>query len=461
MIVTFLSSSAFAVESSRGRTHLQSLSPHAKGVTPTLSGTSEHQVLDIPGPLSFEALRGSTLFLSLTEAISITKDNHAKVKRALERLLKEEALYEGKRAEFFPKIKTEVYGAFASGDETFLRYSDLAIEQPLFQGGKLRAEKNKQRVRVESKEHKLAEVKLDVELAIRVLYAQILREKELLFFSKRAIQELSEHHARIKKLVEHELISRYALQKVESLLYKGRHSLISHKEIFLYKFKALEEIVELKEGETLELELLRRVPELAPNISYYLEANREYDPDYKVRELTVKEKEFEKKALQAKRWPELNVSARGNSYRDVFVDSNRVMLGITGRWDIFDFGRIKSEIKAKSHEIEEAKWDAEISSKETEREIYFLYHSARIAEKGIWAHEALVREKKEAYKNDKARLLVGEMSQRDILDTFLSLESAKKDLIQARTEYWILLARLGHKTGFKFYTYSEEEVFIG
>ncbi len=394
-------------------------------------------------------LRPSGELLSIDEAVSNALKDSSEIKRALARLGKEEALYKGTLAEFFPRIKADVQAGAATGERTFLSYLDTGIEQPIFQGGKAVAEKKRQNAVCEIEKLRLEEVKLDLELAVRVLHAQVLAEKELTRIAQGEVKELTAECERIKKLSGKEVLPRLEAFKVEAHLESVKHSLVQHKETYDYLLTVLRETVGIGEGEVLELQTYGSIQEVESGIESFLDASRETDPVYKEGSLMILAKQQEKRSLQAERFPQLSLSTRWNSVRDVYVDTNRVIVGIEGKWNIWDFGRLGSKIRAKEREIEETKWTEDIRIREHEREIRRLFHEARALRQKIRMTDAFLKENQESYKNEKTRLVTGGKGAGELLDSFIALEEARSAAVQAIAEYRIQMARLERTRSFK------------
>ncbi len=394
-------------------------------------------------------LRPSGELLSIDEAVSNALKDSSEIKRALARLGKEEALYKGTLAEFFPRIKADVQAGAATGERTFLSYLDTGIEQPIFQGGKAVAEKKRQNAVCEIEKLRLEEVKLDLELAVRILYAQVLAEKELTRIAQGEVKELTAECERIKKLSGKEVLPRLEAFKVVAHLENVKHSLVQHKETYDYLLTVLRETVGIGEGEVLELQTYGSIQEVESGIESFLDASRETDPVYKEGSLMILAKQQEKRSLQAERFPQLSLSTRWNSVRDVYVDTNRVIVGIEGKWNIWDFGRLGSKIRAKEQEIEETKWAEDIRIREHEKEIRRLFHEARALRQKIRMTDAFLKENQESYKNEKTRLVTGGKGAGELLDSFIALEEARSAAVQAIAEYRIQMARLERTRSFK------------
>ena len=394
-------------------------------------------------------LRPSGALLSINEAVSNALKDASEIKRALARLGKEEALYKGTLAEFFPKLKADVQAGAATGERRFLAYLDTGIEQPIFQGGKAVAEKRRQSAVYEIEKLRLEEAKLDLELAVRVLYAQVLAEKELTRIAQGEVKELTAECERIKKLSGKEMMPRLESFKVEAHLESVKHSLVKHKETYDYLLTVLRETVGIGEGEVLELQTYGTIQEVESGLESFLGASRETDPVYKEGSLKILAKQQEKRSLQAERFPQLSLSTRWNSVRDVYVDTNRVIVGIEGKWNIWDFGRLGSKIRAKEQEIEETKWAEDIRIREHEKEIRCLFHEARALRQKIRMTDAFLKENEENYKNEKTRLVTGDKGAGELLGSFIALEEARAASVQAIAEYRIQMARLERTRAFK------------
>ncbi|MDP2643558.1 MAG: TolC family protein [Desulfobacterales bacterium] len=385
--------------------------------------------------------------LTLDEAVQRTIKDDASLKQARERLMKEEALYKGKLAEFLPKLGSEGFQGLATGNRQSLTFFDTYVEQPIFLGGKSVAEKRKQRARVENESLQLEQVKSEVELSVRILYVELLKEKELTRIAQGEVIELGRHLERTQNLYEREAVPRFEVLRAESLLQGAKHALVKHKETYDYLSAVLRETIGLGESETIEMEPLGEITEIEPDFGAYLASARLNDPIYKIKQLEIEEKKQEKRILEAERYPHISLAAKWNLYKDVFVDTNRFVVGLAAKWNIWDFGRLGSEIKAKDHEMEEAKWAGTVEIRRKEKELRRLYHEARSAREKIRLHETLRREREEEYKNEKVMHIAGQKGTNEILDVWISREAARMDWVKAVSEYRSIMARLAEGAG--------------
>lgn len=380
--------------------------------------------------------------LSIDEAISRTVKDHAKVKEAIARLEKEKALYQGSRAEFFPKFGTEFFAAASTGGKRSVSYFDTTLEQPLFQGGKSIYGKRKQKVIVEAEGLRLDQQKTGLMLEVRIIYAQALREKEMLRLSQNAVKVISRSRDWFKALYERELITPFEFSRMETLAAKAKEQTVKSKETYDYLLAVLKQVMGIEDEEAIDLEAINDLPDIQSSVESYLELARTRNPVYKITELAVKEKQLEKKILQADRYPQISLGVKWDVYNDTFVDNNRVMAGVLGKWDIWDFGRLNSKIAAKSHEIDEVRWASKAKIDDEEKEINRLFHEARAMKEKIRMFDVELAEKAEQLKNEKSRLIAGQKAEPEILDAYLDLQRSHADHIEAVTEYRILVSKL-------------------
>lgn len=396
--------------------------------------------------------------LTLEEAVERSMNQHAGIKRATQRFLKEKAKLGSIRAEFFPKLGLEGASAFNLRDQKPVTYVDLYLEQPLFQGGKTISETQKQKTRLEIEKERILESRLDVELEVRLLYIQILREKELIRHYQNEIQEIMKEKERFKNLIKKEIFSIGKLRKIKVLYEKARVALIEHKENYDYLVSLVKDMVGLEKKEALELEPLGHFPELEGDVSVYLDKARHHDPIYRMTSLEVKEKEFEKKSLQADQWPKVSLAVKGNAWHDEYINTDRVLVGVEGKWNIFDFGRVGGEIKAKQFEMEETRWAGTLEVKEREQNIKRLFHQARTLREKIRLKEVELSDKETLYKNEKIKIAAGLKGMASLIDSYLNLEEAKRERINVISEYRIQAAYLDRYTGVLTYSYQPGQV---
>ncbi|MBI4397807.1 MAG: TolC family protein [Candidatus Omnitrophica bacterium] len=385
--------------------------------------------------------------LTLEEALERSLHGHFGMKGAVARFRKERAILYARRAEFFPKLHAEYYGAFSSNGLKPVGYADLVLEQPLFQGGKSVQEVKRQKARLQINKQKINESRFDIELEIRLIYIQLLREKELIRLAQNQEREISVEKKKFKELVQGGFFAAPKLMHIKTLYEKAKVELVKHKENYDYLVFILKDMTGLTDKETLEIEPRDETLEFSEDVQFYIDRARENDPMYRIKSLEIKEKEFEKKSLEANRWPTLSLTVKGNVLKDEYVDTRRVLAGVEGKWNIFDFGRLGGEIKAKQYETEEIEWEGKLEVQKKERMIRELFHEAKTLKEMV---RLRLMEEKEAgaiYKNKRIRIIAGEEAMSSLVDSYIALQEKRMAKIDAVSQLQITLLYLDRASG--------------
>lgn len=380
--------------------------------------------------------------LSLDQSLERALKDDAQVKRAEARLEKEEALLRAVKRKVFPKFDTRLYTAAIIQDRRGIIFWTSEIRLPLFEGGKWIHEKRKKDLEVQEERFHLEEARREVAYQVKAIYIGLLKEKELTRLSQEWVRESEKLYFTRRALYEKELITREDLFRWEALYKRAQQELLAHKEAMDYGQALITELAGMGEGERIELEPLGEVSLDESNFSQLVEEIRKENPLYEITRLRVKQKEEEKKVLRSERFPKLGLSTRFNLARDSFVDQNRFEFGVVGSWNLWDFGVLGSEIKAKEAEIKEAVAEGDIETRSLEHEARKLLGDLKVASGKMGAVKSLLNEKKEAYQSEKTRLITGERGEAEIFDSFVTLTQMQMAAIEAMTEYRLLRAGL-------------------
>lgn len=384
---------------------------------------------------------GGTL-LTLDESLKRALKDEAQVKRAEARLEREEALLRAVKRKLFPKLDTHLYGAAVTQDRRGIIFWTSEIRLPLFEGGRWIHEKWKQELEVQEEGLHLEEARRDVAYQVKAIYTALLKEKELVRLSQEWVRESEKLYFTRKEIYEKELITREDLFRWEALYKAAQQELLKHKEAMDYGEALMRELAGTREEERIELEPLGDVKGDEPDFGTVIQEIREGNPLYEITRLRVRQKEEEKKILRSERFPKLGLSTRFNLARDTFVDQNRFEIGIVGSWNLWDFGVLGNELKAKEAEIKEATHEGRIETETLEHEARKLLGDLKVAWGKTEAVKSLLREKKEAYQNEKTRVIAGERGEAEIFDSFVTLTQIQMAVVEAMTEYRLLQAKL-------------------
>ncbi len=385
--------------------------------------------------------------LSLDEVLSRLLQDHTSIRKALIGVAKAQELKKAGTAGAFPEITADAYSAFATGETQGLVYSDVTLRLPLFSGGKYREERRLRDEEIELQKLRVEEARLLLALEVRKMYYGLLEEKELIRLARDLSIELREHAESMRLLFEREAITKLELLGAESLLAWSKHSLVEHKEKSDYWLSVLKRLLELGEDVRIEFLPVTGLPEPPYLSAEEFDSALTQSPSLRMGEHTVRARKHEEKILKATRWPEISFSSRYNRDRDVFVDTNRFMVGLEGRMTLWDFGRTAHEIRAKAYEVEEARLELKLEAERKEQQIRRLLAAMRTLHEEIRLRKAEMIEHREAYRNDRAALTAGEKGKTGALPAALNLYGAQERYLKVVTAYRVRYAEFLYETG--------------
>lgn len=385
--------------------------------------------------------------LSLDEVLSRLLQDHTSIRKALIGVAKAQELKKAAAAAAFPEITADAYSAFATGETKGLVYSDVTLRLPLFSGGKYREERKLKDEEIEIQKLRVEEARLLLALEVRKMYYGLLEEKELIRLTRDLRSKLREYTGSMRSLFEKEAITKLELLGAESLLARSEHSLLEHKEKSHFWLSVLKQLLDLNEDERIEFLPVIGLPEPPSLSAGEMDSVLIQSPSLRMGEQTIRVRMHEEKMLKASRWPEISFSSRYNRDRDVFVDTNRFMVGLEARMALWDFGSKSHEIRAKAYEVEEARLALNLEVERKEQEIRRLLAEMRTLHEEIRLRKAEMIEHREAYRNDKAALTAGEKGTTGALGATLNLYGAEERYLKALTAYRVRYAEFLYETG--------------
>lgn len=374
--------------------------------------------------------------------------DHAQIRRARARLEREEALLRAVKRGFFPKLQTEIFAAGTSeASSRGVLFWTFGLRVPIFEGGRRIHEVKKQSLRVlEEKEHSRQEER-ELIYQIKTIYINTLKEMELVRLAQGWVREADRYWKTMKVLHDNELMGEEEFLKSVSLRQAARLELLKHKEAMDYGESLLSELMGLGPGERLRLEAFETIPHENYPLKTGLEKMRKEHPLYEILDLKIKELGQEKKMLGSDRFPKLSLVTRFNAAQDNYLDQNRFEFGIMGTWNIWDFGVLGSQMKAKEAEVKEAQAEKELEIHKLEHDLRKLISARRVSLRKIKMTKSLREEKLKEYENQKTRFIVGEKSGFEILDSFAMLTKVQMEFVSAISDYRLIQAEIQKMTG--------------
>lgn len=380
--------------------------------------------------------------ITLDSALAQVLNDHVKVKLTQAKIEKEAALLRVAQMGALPKLSTEYSAALATQDGPGIGFWTTEIKLPLFQGGRRIHEVRKGRFGVEKEKLSADAMRRNVAFEVRTIYISLVRERELLALTSEWLEE-SRKLARIMlELYEKKLAKEEELLQVRRLFREARFEHVKHKESLDYFEALLLQLLNVGNSDRIEIEPLKAISRTKIDPTTFLPAFRGEHPLYRVNDLERLQAVEDKSILASERFPKISLTSRFRVARDSYLDQNRFEVGVVGSWDIWDFGVLGERLKAKEAEVKEREAAGQLEILELEREARGLISEVNASWEQVKLAEALFKEKKLRYQNERTRLIAEESNKIKLFDAFLELVRSRINLVNVVSESRILQARL-------------------
>lgn len=345
------------------------------------------------------------------------------------------------RAGMFPTVSSNLYGA-VSTDVPVIGIEGR-IEQPLFLGGQLFAQRRKTQAQVKLSQEEKILSQVDLAYAIRDTFFEIKK-------TEADIQLLQEEIVYFKKVLD-------ADQRLVQAEYRTQASMLEHAVMLGEKERAL--LAKEKQLEFL-YDYLMSLTGLDKNKSYVLEDVRDIEKDgnngiahpsneplLASLDLKINEAQEDLNIAKSERFPKVHLVGKYRREKDSFYDKNAFEAGVLVHWNIWDFGRTTAEINQMNSKLTESKL-----RKETEIATHVLLikkamNDLAINRQSIAIKEQVLDATQEKVKNLKIRHIKGDISDMDMADMNIRELKAKTELVSEIYNYHIAEARVFQAIG--------------
>jgi len=391
-----------------------------------------------------EGLQSHGILISLDDALKSALKEHDGIQLLHVRREKEAALEKYAKKANWPKLRSNVYGAAVTQTEPGVLFWTNEIAITVFDGWKARSESRIHALKQNEIELQVKSENQKIQFEVRQIYIQILAEREMTLLAQDWLKESRKIFRSFKELYEKELITKREVYHAEALYKAAQYELINHKEAMDYGVTLMRDILKLSENIQLQLEPLMEITRAKRDFSQF-----EKNPIYEAAKIRLQEKEEEQKIARSGLFPQISVLNRYRIAKDSFLDQNRYEFGLEGKWNIWDFGQTNELVKAKKFEALEVKLQSRIEIKEFEERIKKMQGQAVVEWKKIQSEKSVFKEKKEAYENEKTKLIVNEAGRVQVFEAYQDYLKARIHYIQSLSDFRILQAQLDSmKEGF-------------
>ncbi len=185
-------------------------------------------------------------------------------------------------------------------------------------------------------------------------------------------------------------------------------------------------------------------------LNTYLEESRQSNPDVKLATQTIEKVEYGIEAARKDKLPNVGVLA-GYNYQNVISDlpANNYFLGLNVSWNIYDFGKRRSEENQRLSQKKQAEAYQAHTQEDVAAKISKAYRKVTQSQRLITVAQQAVTLRREEVRMKTNAKEAGLKLEKDLLESKASLAKAEQDLYGAQLAYRLAIAELNTLAGIR------------
>jgi len=331
------------------------------------------------------------------------------------------------------------YKAYSSGNSYITNYSsnEIAMNLPLYTGGKAEAELKKAKLGLKSADLGVEKSKQQIQLDATTSYFTILQTINAMKVSEESVDMMVAHLKNVQ--------AQYGVGVVaKSDVLRSEVELASYeqKKIIAYNNYALA-VSKFNNVVGLPLETEIKVNEELQHTKYelpledsikYAMVNR---PEALQADYAIEVAKQSVTSAQSDNLPHLSVGAKTGWSDDKFPgnDNNTWSVGVSATWNAFDSGVTNAKVKQSNSAVVKATEQAKQTKDAIQLEVRQAYLNMNEADKRIGTTQVAVEKAEEDFKISGVRYSAGVGTNIDVIDAQVALTQAKNNYIQAMYDY--------------------------
>ncbi|MFC0185404.1 Outer membrane protein TolC [Pseudarcicella hirudinis] len=210
----------------------------------------------------------------------------------------------------------------------------------------------------------------------------------------------------------------------------------------------LKELTGFRSEETLVLANPEETLPPLQSLETYLLQAKNSNPEIQLVNHTIQKANYGVQAAQSDHIPSIGLMG-GYTYQNVISDlpANNYFVGLNVSWNIFDFGKRKSELNQRISQKKQGEEYLEYMQENIRTKIEKAYRKVNQSQQLIAVAKKVVSYRKEEFKLKSDKKDSGLNLKRDLLETKASLAKAESDLFAAQLNYRLTLSELQSLTG--------------
>lgn len=353
---------------------------------------------------------------------------------ARERLKKAKARVKGARARYFPKLYTDFFLGYGVRESRRIYGLETVLEVPLFKGGETKIQNKLARNSQEIAALKVREDAADLCFELKNLYLEALLNRELLKVTKETVFYVESVIEELYPMLESSEITRKNLIRYSVRLEEEKTSVLRYKNKMDMSLYLLRSVMGMKDDERLEL-ATTGMAQINVSTDEMEIADIDGTTAMRLMRKELRRKVLEKDKLKTRRWPRVSLGLRQRFSRDTFIDKNDFEAGVMGKWNIWDFGRLSSEIQREEAECGKFSALIKMERRKKERRLKMLVSRIKNSKAEISYRKELCGAKREEQAGLERKFSAGTITGLEVIESGLALLDAERNRIDAVITY--------------------------
>ncbi|HWR06639.1 TolC family protein [Sporomusa sp.] len=315
--------------------------------------------------------------------------------------------------------------------------NQIALSLPLYSGGKLENQIKQAKLDLKVAELDVEAAKQQLKLTVVANYLTVLEYRNEVKVNQETVKNYEEHLKLVKDKFDLGLVAKTDVLSSQVDLASSQDNLVKAKNNYTNAVAALNNAIGLPHATEVTLKDEFAYEKYPRTLEECLQYAVDHRPELVQYEAKIASANYDVDIAKSGRRPTVNLTAEQDWYDSHLIGSKNSnwLLKLTTSINVFDTGLTNANVKQAQHNV-----DMVLDKAGQQRDTILLnvreyYLSMHEAEKRIDSNKVSVDYAEESLMIQKARYEVGIGTNLDLRDAVLSLDSAKKDYIQALYDY--------------------------
>ncbi len=379
---------------------------------------------------------------TLEKSIKIALRNNQNIRIAQAKINSAKAKLKQIDTDFLPKLSADFSNATSINDKSNIVSSAIILKQPIYTGGKLTVSRQKAKIGLDLVELDFKKTINELILQTKKAYFTILAAREYKKIAEESMDQLKVHLYAVKKKYEQKLVPKVEVLKAEVYSTKAERDLVKADKNLKFAKETFNSILDRNLDAEVEVLEMPDYDPVAISLSEFLRLAYKNRPELQQIDTILINNKLDVKLARSKKFPQISFDAQYEWQKDVYIDRDGFVVGLSATMNIWDWGAINQEINQAKFAVEESQNRRILLKKEVELKLRKAYYTLTVADKTIYLAKKNMNTAKEYFKKEKIRFKNGLANNENVLDAQIALTQARAYYTTVTNGYNIARANL-------------------